>query len=142
MNLKDAFTLYIREQSSDGSNRASSHIRAIDLLDSILSRKAAADLDVESIWTISSAEHVHTFPGGKAFGKCYDLTRILLLTARPIAIDTPSSTCQEKLHAYGKSHIQRPGNPAGLSTEKLLCGQPTANVIQHMNPSHSKRRMK
>jgi len=44
MNLKDAFTLYIREQSSDGSNRASSYIRAIDLLDSILSRKAAAAL--------------------------------------------------------------------------------------------------
>jgi hypothetical protein len=44
MNLKDAFTLYIREQSSDGSNRASSYIRAIDLLDPILSRKAAAAL--------------------------------------------------------------------------------------------------
>ncbi len=59
MNLKDAFTLYIREQSSDGSNRATSYIRAIDLLDSNLSRKAAAVLGAESIWTISSADQVH-----------------------------------------------------------------------------------
>ncbi|MCC5848724.1 MAG: HNH endonuclease [Verrucomicrobia bacterium] len=58
MDLKNAFTIYIREQSSDGSNRASSYIRAIELLDSILRRKVAAALDVESIWTISSAEHV------------------------------------------------------------------------------------
>jgi len=77
MNLKDAFTLYIREQSSDGSNRASSYIRAIDLLDSILSRKAAAALGAESIWTISSAEQVHTFPVGKVGKERWPLQNFL-----------------------------------------------------------------
>jgi len=53
------FQDYLLTENKTGSNRASSYIRAIDLLDSILSRKAAAALGAESIWTISSAEQVH-----------------------------------------------------------------------------------
>jgi len=56
---RTAFRDYLIAENKTGSNRASSHIRAIDLLDSILSRKAAATLGAESIWTISSAEQVH-----------------------------------------------------------------------------------
>ncbi|MDA3833340.1 MAG: HNH endonuclease [Spirochaetales bacterium] len=54
MNHKETFSSYIREASTEGSNRASSYIRAIDLLDSILTRKAAELLDAPSIWSLSS----------------------------------------------------------------------------------------
>ena len=59
VNHKEAFSHYIREASTDGSNRASSYIRAIDLLDDILTRKAADLLDAPSLWTLSSPTKVH-----------------------------------------------------------------------------------
>ena len=59
VNHKDAFSSYIRETSTDGSNRASSYIRAIDLLNDILTRKAADLLDAPSLWTLSSPTKVH-----------------------------------------------------------------------------------
>lgn len=59
LSHKEAFSSYIREDSSDGSNRASSYIRAIELLDDILNRKAADLLAASSIWTISSPLKVH-----------------------------------------------------------------------------------
>ncbi|WFB36633.1 HNH endonuclease [Kiritimatiellota bacterium B12222] len=58
MNHKETFSSYIREASNEGSNRASSYIRAIDLLDSILTRKAAELLDAPSIWSIPSAAKI------------------------------------------------------------------------------------
>ena len=59
VNHKDAFSNYIREASTDGSNRASSYIRAIDLLDAILTRKATDLLGAPSLWTLSSPTKVH-----------------------------------------------------------------------------------
>ncbi|MEX2607941.1 MAG: hypothetical protein WD708_11400 [Kiritimatiellia bacterium] len=55
---RNGFREYLLSENKSGSNRATSYIRAIELLDSILSRKAAAALDAESIWSITSAAHV------------------------------------------------------------------------------------
>lgn len=58
MNFRDSFVAYIKGENAEGSNRASSYIRAIELLDSILSRKASGELDADSIWSITSARHI------------------------------------------------------------------------------------
>lgn len=58
MNLKDSFVAFIKAENAEGSNRAASYIRAIELLDSILSRKASKELKADSIWAISSAKHI------------------------------------------------------------------------------------
>ena len=60
MNFRDLFIAYIRAENAEGSNRASSYIRAIELLDSILSRKAPKEFKAASIWSISSAKHIHS----------------------------------------------------------------------------------
>lgn len=60
MNFKEAFVLFIKSENQDGSNRASSYIRAINLLDAILERKAPKELNASSIWSISSAAHVQS----------------------------------------------------------------------------------
>jgi hypothetical protein len=52
MNHKEDFSIYIREASTDGSKRASSYIRAIELLDDILKRKAA-DLNGTNLRVVS-----------------------------------------------------------------------------------------
>jgi len=58
MSFRDSFVAYMRAENAEGSNRASSYIRAIELLDSILSRKAPKELRAASIWAISSAKHI------------------------------------------------------------------------------------
>lgn len=58
MIYRDSFTTFIKSENRDGSNRASSYIRAIDLLDSIIERKAPKEFQFGSIWDISSAKHV------------------------------------------------------------------------------------
>ncbi|QBG48145.1 HNH endonuclease [Verrucomicrobia bacterium S94] len=60
MNFRDLFSVFIKEQNAEGSNRASSYIRAIDLLDSILGRKAPKELNASSVWEISSAAHIQS----------------------------------------------------------------------------------
>jgi hypothetical protein len=59
MNHKEDFSIYIREASTDGSKRASSYIRAIELLDDILKRKAADLVGASSVWTLSSPTKIH-----------------------------------------------------------------------------------
>lgn len=58
MDFKDSYVTFIRAENAEGSNRASSYIRAIELLDSILKRKAPKELNADSIWSISSAKHI------------------------------------------------------------------------------------
>lgn len=58
MSFRTSFVEYIKAENTDGSNRAASYIRAIDLLDSILGRKAKRELNAASIWSIASAEHI------------------------------------------------------------------------------------
>jgi putative restriction endonuclease len=60
MNYRDCFEAFIRAENAQGSNRASSYIRAINLLDSILGRKAPKELNAPSIWSISSAAHIQS----------------------------------------------------------------------------------
>ncbi len=60
MNFRDSYVAYIKAENAEGSNRASSYIRAIELLDSILSRKAPKELNADSIWCISSAKHIQS----------------------------------------------------------------------------------
>lgn len=60
MNFRDSFSAYIRAENAEGSNRASSYIRAIELLNSILGRKAPKELKADSIWSISSAKHIQS----------------------------------------------------------------------------------
>ncbi len=60
VNLREAFVAFIKSGNRDGSNRASSYIRAIYLLDSILERKAPKELNAKSIWSISSAAHIQS----------------------------------------------------------------------------------
>lgn len=58
MSLRDLYIAYIRAENSEGSNRASSYIRAIDLLDSILERKAPVEFRLGSIWKNSEAQQI------------------------------------------------------------------------------------
>jgi putative restriction endonuclease len=58
MNIRDAYVEFIRAGNADGSNRASSYIRALDLLGPILKRKRPTELRAENIWSITSPEHV------------------------------------------------------------------------------------
>jgi putative restriction endonuclease len=60
VNFREEFIAFIKSENRDGSNRASSYIRAIELLDSILGRKAPKELNAKSIWSISSAEHIQS----------------------------------------------------------------------------------
>lgn len=60
MNLKESFVAYIRAENTEGSNRATSYIRAIELLDSILERKAKKEHNSASIWAITSAKHIQS----------------------------------------------------------------------------------
>lgn len=60
MDLKDSFVAFIRAENAEGSNRAASYIRAIELLNDILKRKAPKEFNAESIWSISSARHIQS----------------------------------------------------------------------------------
>jgi len=60
VNFRESFIAFIKSENRDGSNRASSYIRAINLLDSILERKAPKELNASSIWSISSAAHIQS----------------------------------------------------------------------------------
>lgn len=58
MNFRDSFVAFIKAENAEGSNRASSYIRAIDLLDSIIERKAPAEFRLGSIWENISAQQI------------------------------------------------------------------------------------
>lgn len=58
MSHRDSFTAFIKDENAEGSNRASSYIRAIDLLDSILERKAPSEFNLGSIWENTSAQQI------------------------------------------------------------------------------------
>lgn len=58
MSLRDSYVAYIKAENTEGSNRASSYIRAIDLLDSILERKALAEFRFGSIWENTSPPQI------------------------------------------------------------------------------------
>ena len=60
MKYREAFTAFIKAENTAGSNRAASYIRAIDLLDSILGRKAPKELNAESIWSIASVKQIQS----------------------------------------------------------------------------------
>ncbi len=57
MSIRDAYVEFIRAGNVDGSNKASSYIRALDLLQPILKRKIPDELKAESIWNVTSPEH-------------------------------------------------------------------------------------
>ena len=58
MDFREAFAMFVKAENRAGSNRATSYLRAIELLDSILGRKAPKELNADSIWAISSAAHI------------------------------------------------------------------------------------
>jgi putative restriction endonuclease len=58
MGIREEFGIFIRAENKSGSNRATSYIRAIELLDSILSRKAPHELGGKSIWAITAASQI------------------------------------------------------------------------------------
>ncbi len=60
MKYREAFIAFIKAENAEGSNRASSYIRAIELLDSILERKAPKEFNAKSIWTIASVKHIQS----------------------------------------------------------------------------------
>lgn len=49
---KSAFEAFLRETTHPTSNKAASYVRAIDLLDDILSRKAPDEIGADSIWQL------------------------------------------------------------------------------------------
>ena len=55
---REAYVSFIMSKNRAGSNRATSYIRALDLVDSILKRKASGQLDAPSIWEITSLQHL------------------------------------------------------------------------------------
>ena len=56
MNLRDGYSKHIAEQNVEGSNKASSYIRALELLDGIL--KKAGLFGHSGFWSIESVEAV------------------------------------------------------------------------------------
>jgi hypothetical protein len=54
--MKDEYAQYIRERNIEGSNKASSYIRALDLLDEILRRSPL--FDCPAFWTVDSVETI------------------------------------------------------------------------------------
>ena len=59
MNLKDSFTAHIKSTNTKGSNKASSYIRAIELLNPILAEKAPSQFQPGNLWKCSSAKTIH-----------------------------------------------------------------------------------
>lgn len=55
---REAYVAFIMSENRAGSNRATSYIRALDLVDSILKRKASVQLEAPSIWDITSLQHI------------------------------------------------------------------------------------
>lgn len=58
MDLKEAYTAFIKAENARGSNKASSYIRAIDLLGPILQRKAPRELRFNNVWQVVSFRQI------------------------------------------------------------------------------------
>lgn len=61
---KSAFEAFLRETTHPTSNKAASYVRAIDLLDGILARKAPDEIEADSIWQIAdpaTIRHLYEF---------------------------------------------------------------------------------
>lgn len=56
MNFRKQYAQYINEQNIKGSNKASSYVRALELLDQILRRKAL--FNHHDFWSIESIDEV------------------------------------------------------------------------------------
>lgn len=50
---KSTFEMFLRETTHPTSNKAASYVRAIDLLDDILSRKTPKEINADSIWQVA-----------------------------------------------------------------------------------------
>lgn len=60
MNFRDGYSKSITDKNLEGSNKASSYIRALDLLGPILVKKGRPGFRIPNIWEISSAEQIET----------------------------------------------------------------------------------
>jgi len=58
MNLKEAYTDFVKAENAKGSNRAPSYIRAIDLLGPILAKDTSKFSDCSNVWAIQSVSIV------------------------------------------------------------------------------------
>lgn len=59
-NLKEQFSLFLKRRNKDGSQKASSYLRSIDLLDKILNSKAKGELNgFHSIYEIESTKKIN-----------------------------------------------------------------------------------
>lgn len=56
MNVREQYSSYVKEQNIEGSNKASSYIRALDLLDGIMSKGTLFNLP--DFWSVNSVDQI------------------------------------------------------------------------------------
>ena len=58
MSIKSAFTTYLQSTNIDGSGKAASYLRALELLEKMLHVAPSGFEDCYDIWSVSSAERL------------------------------------------------------------------------------------
>ena len=58
-DYKEAFTKYMLSSNTDGSGKATSYVRALDLLCEMLEARSFAFEDCKNVWAVSSLERLH-----------------------------------------------------------------------------------
>ncbi len=58
MNFRDKYSQYMNEQNVEGSGRASSYVRALDLLGPILAKSESLFPDCSNVWEIESLDRI------------------------------------------------------------------------------------
>jgi len=58
-NYKEEFTQYIHINNVEGSGKAKSYVRALDLLSEMLEKKPFGFVDCKNIWTVDSVDRLH-----------------------------------------------------------------------------------
>lgn len=59
IKYKEAYTDYIHSTNAEGSNKASSYVKALDWLSKILEAKPLGFEDCKNIWAVNSVERLH-----------------------------------------------------------------------------------
>jgi hypothetical protein len=58
MKTRDLYTQYMDEQNVEGNGKASSYVRALDLLGSILAKGGSKFSDCSDLWAVHSVERI------------------------------------------------------------------------------------